>query len=134
MRKMKPLRLLSDSQMLDKQIKARKTYLREQRRARDELEKILSRESAARLLPAVAGYENQLVRDTARLLGLKTKIQHMIADLNGWERLVMELRYIHHLKWDAVAEHTKYSLRVVHRIHKEAMEKLYALYGERNIS
>lgn len=66
-----------------------------------------------------------------RFVDLKREIRdviNMVSDNN--QKLVLKLRYIQFLKWDAIASEMDLSLKQVHRIHNNALKSIKLPFSE----
>ena len=80
----------------------------------------------------IADLERSIDRDIDRLVDLKETIMKMVASLGDeTERMIIERRYILHENVETIAEKLCYSPRHIARLHKNAVEKLEAIYDEK---
>jgi DNA-directed RNA polymerase specialized sigma subunit len=66
-----------------------------------------------------------------RFVDLKKEVRETINTVQAPnERLVLKLRYIEFLKWEAVAAKMNLSLKQVHRIHGDALQNIKIPYSD----
>lgn len=69
--------------------------------------------------------ENEIEADIDRLVNLKHEIIGVINSVEQPEyHLVLELRYLSFLPWEAIAERMNYSYRQIHRVHGQALDSI----------
>ncbi len=74
--------------------------------------------------------EKLIDAEVNRLVDLKKEIREVINNVeDNNQKLVLKLRYLQYLKWDAVAIEMNLSSKQVHRIHKEALEAVKLPFG-----
>lgn len=77
----------------------------------------------------IADLEAKIDRDIDRLVDIREQIVEMAASLDDeTERNVIKRHYILHEAWETVAEKLGFSSRHVQRLHRQALEKLEAIY------
>ena len=70
---------------------------------------------------------NELQREISSLMEKSRAAEKLIETLqDDRHRTVLQLRYLCGMTWDDIAERLHFTLRWVHKLHKEAIEKLNA--------
>ena len=68
---------------------------------------------------------NELQEEIARLMERSRKAERLIEKLaDERHRTVLQLRYLCGFTWEEIAEKLHFTLRWIHKLHKEAIEKL----------
>lgn len=70
----------------------------------------------------IADIEKKIDREVDRLIDIRDRIVWQIGRLDDPDEItVLELRYVHMLKWEEIADKMGYSLRRVYQIHGAAL-------------
>lgn len=79
----------------------------------------------ANCIQKIVDLEAYINSEIDRFVDLKKEAHDKIMQIpdNG-QRLVLKYRYIHFMKWEAVASEMDLSLKQVHRLHKDALNNL----------
>ena len=87
--------------------------------------------SFVKCINKIVDLENIINDEIDRFVELKKEIREVINNVpDPDERLVLRLRYIEFLKWEAVASSMGLSLKQVHRIHASALMNVKIPYQE----
>ena len=71
---------------------------------------------------------DELKRETDRLLEKSRKAEQIIRLLpDQKQRMILQLRYLCGMKWEDIADKLHYTLRWIHKVHREALEALEML-------
>lgn len=70
--------------------------------------------------------DRRLQVDIDYLLALKLEFTGILDTLDGNEKRLMELRYLNDLKWHEIAGAMNYSVRQIHRMHGEILNKIFS--------
>lgn len=73
----------------------------------------------------IVDLETEILEDLKEVHGLTEEIRYYIDQLDNYqERLVMEMRYISCMKFEAIADKMNYDIRSVTRLHGSALQKI----------
>jgi len=87
----------------------------------------------ARYIDKIVDLEKIINDEIDRFVDLKKEIRCVINNVvDPNEKLVLRLRYIEFLKWEAVASSMDLSLKQIHRIHASALINVKIPYQETN--
>lgn len=76
--------------------------------------------------------ERKISADAGRLVELREQIRTLIDGLdNPEEQRLLRRRYLHHCKWEEIAEEMHYSLRWIYKLHGRALASFDAAMAER---
>jgi DNA-directed RNA polymerase specialized sigma subunit len=76
-------------------------------------------------LVKILDLENEIDEDIDHLVDLKREIMEVINAVEQPEhQLLLELRYLNFMTWEAIAERMNYSYRQIHRLHGQALNRL----------
>ena len=71
----------------------------------------------------IVDLQNEINCDIDRFVDLKREIVHLIKAVDDEEcKMVLELRYINHKKWEEIALEMNYTIRWTYRVHKKALK------------
>lgn len=82
----------------------------------------ISPDTMAERVVKIADIEKKIDREVDRLIDIRDRIVWQIGRLDDPDEItVLELRYVHMLKWEEIADKMGYSLRRVYQIHGAAL-------------
>ena len=131
---------LNRSYRMNLRIEAKKERIRQWRETAESITSVISGEphsnSVTRKIETcaieIAKLENEILDDIEALCEAEREIQAAINMLEKPNyKTVMELRYLNHMSWEAIAAKMHYSFRWVLTIHDEALKELISCFAKK---
>ena len=77
----------------------------------------------ANTIDRIIDLQNEINQDIDTLVDLKMELRSVIEAVDGTEyRLILEERYLNWKSWEQLAVSLGYTLRHLHRLHREALD------------
>lgn len=68
-------------------------------------------------------YDERLKKQIDKLYDIKNEIHTLINNVDDARlRLVLRMRYLNFMRWEAIAEKMNYEIRQIYRLHKKALQ------------